>query len=84
MEGILKRIASSANDLELFGDEIKLGFCCDDCPGRTTKIVITVGEIRGLAKMYNNAIHADGEKRPVCPRCHRWIHACECPPISTK
>jgi hypothetical protein len=52
LEDILVRIGSAANNLEHFGDEIQLGFCCDDCPGRTTKIVITAGEIRKLAKLY--------------------------------
>ena len=56
LENILNRIASSAKELEYFGDGIKLGFCCDDCPGRTTKIVITVGEVRELYKMYNQSV----------------------------
>lgn len=65
MNKILKHIALAAGDFKYLGNEIRLGFCCDDCPGRTSRIVITVGEIKELYKKYNELLKVDKQKNEM-------------------
>jgi hypothetical protein len=50
MSDIIHKISATAPRWEHFGDNIKIALCCDDCPGRNTGTVFTVGDVRMIDK----------------------------------